>query len=134
MSNSLLALVGYAAWMLILLGILATLRSALTLSGKREASTFSPDGRDVSPFSARLCRAHANCYESLPIFAAVVVAAVVSGNAAVTDPLALWVLAARIGQSSVHLASVSNEAVTVRFGLFLVQYVILAWWIVQLLS
>jgi len=134
MSNSLLAVVGYAAWMLILLGILASLRSALTLSGKREASNFSPDGRDVSPFSARLCRAHANCYENLPIFAAVVLAAVVSGNGTVTDPLALWVLGARIGQSTVHLISVSNEAVMVRFGLFLVQYGILAWWILQLLS
>jgi len=66
--------------------------------------------------------------------AAVVLAAVVSGNAAVTDPLALWVLGARVGQSTVHLASVSNEAVMVRFGLFLVQYAIITWWILQLIA
>lgn len=132
MSNSLLALVGYAAWMLVLLGILATLRSTLTLSGKREASSFRPDGTDVSPFSARLCRAHANCYENLPIFTAVIVAARLSGNAAVTEPLALWVLAARVAQSCVHLVSTSNAAVTIRFGFFLVQYAIIAWWVGQL--
>ena len=132
MSNSILALVGYAGWTLALLGMIAVLRTTLTLSGRRQANSFKPDGGDVSPFSARLCRAHANCCENLPVFAAVVLAAAVSGQAAVTDPLAPWVLVARVGQSSVHLASTSNEAVTLRFGLFAVQYAVLAWWAVRL--
>lgn len=132
MNNSILALVGYAGWTLVLLGMIAVLRTTLTLSGRRQANSFKPDGADVSPFSARLCRAHANCCENLPIFAAVVLAARVAGQPAVTDPLALWVLAARVGQSSVHLVSTSNAAVTARFGLFLVQYAVLVWWVVQL--
>ncbi len=66
MSSSASALLGYAAWTLALLGGIAVLRSALTLSGRRAANRFAVSGDDVSPFSGRLCRAHANCYESLP--------------------------------------------------------------------
>lgn len=133
MSPSLVALVGYAAWTLALLAGIATLRSALTLSGRRAANEFSPGGSDVSAFSGRLCRAHANCYESLPIFGAIVLAAVASGNAAVTDPLAMWVLVARIAQSATHLVSTSAAAVTVRFGFFSVQLAIEIWWVARLL-
>ena len=59
MSASAIALVGYAAWMLFLVGIIAVLRGSLTLSGQRAANSFGVDGSDVSPFSNRLCRAHA---------------------------------------------------------------------------
>ena len=80
MSPSLLALLGYAAWTLVLLVGIGALRSGLTLSGQRAANSFRPDGSDVSEFSGRLSRAHANCYESLPAFAAIVLVAVVSGH------------------------------------------------------
>jgi len=61
MSISLLALLLYATWTLLLLAGIAALRVAKTLSGERRANQFSPSGEDVSPFSGRLCRAHANC-------------------------------------------------------------------------
>ena len=134
MSPSLLALLGYAAWTLLLLLGIGALRSSLTLSGARAANSFRPDGSDVSPFSERLCRAHANCYESLPAFAAIVLVAAVSGNGAITDGLAPWALLARVGQSTTHLLSTSPQAVTVRFGFFLVQVVVQVWWVVQLLG
>ncbi|MBT8137364.1 MAG: MAPEG family protein [Gammaproteobacteria bacterium] len=134
MSNSVLALLGYAAWtMLLLLGI-GLMRSGLVLAGKRAANQFSPDGSDLSPFSNRLCRAHANCFENLPIFTAVILVALVMGRNGVTDPLALPFLAARIGQSTTHLASTSHYAVLLRFALFLAQWMILAYWIVRLLT
>jgi uncharacterized MAPEG superfamily protein len=88
----------------------------------------------VGAFGARLTRAHANCYESLPIFASLILVALVTGNAGVTDPLALWALAARVGQSTTHLLSTSNPAVQVRFAFFVVQFVIQALWAVQLLG
>ena len=133
MSASAIAVVGFAAWTLFLVGMIAVLRSALTLSGQRAANSFGVDGTDVSPFSNRLCRAHANCYEGLPVFAALVLVAIATGQAAVTDPLALWVLAARVGQSTTHLISTGSLAVQVRFGFFLAQFLIQAWWAISLL-
>ena len=127
-----LALLGYAAWSLTLLGGIAILRGWLTASGARAANSFAPDGRDVSPFSGRLCRAHANCYERLPIVASVLLLAIVTNHEAITDPLALWHLAARLGQSAVHLVSTSPRAVRIRFLFFLAQFVIEAAWIVAL--
>ena len=97
MSSSLIALLGYAAWTLALLGGIAMLRTYYTVVGGRYANSFKTTGEDVSAFSARLCRAHANCYENLPIFAALITVATVSGQSAITDPLApgCWLRALR---------------------------------------
>lgn len=134
MTQSILAVLLYAAWTLLLLGGIALLRFSVSLAGKRAANAFAVSGEDVSPFSARLCRAHANCYENLPIFAGLLLAVVVSGNAAITAPLALWAVAARVGQSTVHLLSTSIRAVQLRFLFFLVLWLIQAWWVVLLLG
>jgi uncharacterized MAPEG superfamily protein len=127
------ALMGYAVWMLLLLGGIATLRSFLTLSGARRANSFKPAGDDVSPLSGRLCRAHANCYENLPVFLSVVVGAALTGQAALLNGLAYWFLGLRIAQSTVHIASIRNRWVIVRFVLLLGQVCILSYWIVRLL-
>jgi uncharacterized MAPEG superfamily protein len=134
MTNSLIALLGFAAWTLLLLGSIAMLRCYYTLIGQRRANGFAVSGEDVSPFSGRLCRAHANCYENLPIVAALIAVAALSGQSAITDPLALWLLAARVGQSSVHLISTRNRAVILRFSLLVVQWVIEVIWVVQMLA
>ena len=134
MTHSLFALLGFATWTLLLLAGIALLRCCYTLIGERRANGFAVSGEDVSPFSGRLCRAHANCYENLPAFAAIIAVAALSGNAHITDPLALWALAARITQSSIHLISTRNRAVIARFSMLMVQWVIQAYWIVQILS
>ncbi|MDA8259716.1 MAG: MAPEG family protein [Betaproteobacteria bacterium] len=82
----------------------------------------------------RLARAHANCLEGLPIFGGLMLVAVVAGQSALTDPLAYVLLAARILQSLIHLASTSATAVTLRFTAFAVQMGIGAWWAVLLLA
>lgn len=133
MQNSTLALLGYAAWTLALLGGIAVLRGTLVSSGRRAANSFAVTGEDVSAFSARLCRAHANCYENLPAFASVVLIALVTGHADITEPLALYALAARVAQSITHLISTRNRAVLLRFVFLLAQYVIQMLWIAQLL-
>jgi uncharacterized MAPEG superfamily protein len=134
MTNSLIALLGFAAWTLLLLGSIAMLRSYYTLIGERRANGFAVSGEDVSHFSGRLCRAHANCYENLPAFTAIIAVAALSGNAAITDPLALWLLAARIAQTTTHLISTRNRAVILRFSFLMVQWVIQLVWVVQLLA
>lgn len=130
--DSVAALLGYAAWTLTLLIAIAAWRIVLIVRDRRAANAFKPTGEDVSPANVRLIRAHANCYENLPVFAAVVMAAHASGHGAVTDPLALWVLAARCAQSGVHLLSTRRRAVLLRFVFFFAQVAIEVYWVVQL--
>ena len=132
MSPSALALVGYVAWSLLLAISIVGYRTGLVLTKKHAANGFDPGGYDVSEFSGRLCRAHANCYENLAMFAGLVLVAMVTGNGAITDPLARWLLVARVAQSTVHLISESEIAVMIRVTFFLVQVGIMAYWVVQL--
>jgi uncharacterized MAPEG superfamily protein len=134
MSPSATALVGFAAWTLFLVLLIGLYRASLVITGKRAPNRFDPGGADVGEFSRRLCRAHANCYENLPIFGGLVAVALATGQSQVTDGLAMWFLGARIGQSVVHLLSVSNMAVNVRFALYLVQWFIMAAMVFRLLT
>ncbi|MCQ8895455.1 MAPEG family protein [Limnobacter humi] len=131
MSNTALALNGLIAWYLILLGMIWLIRAGLTTFTKRPANSYSPDGADVSPFSQRLCRAHANMYEGFPYLAGPLLLALATGNTSVTDGLACILLGARVLQSTVHLISTSNIAVQARFAFFVVQWGIAAYWVVQ---
>ena len=56
----------------------------------------------------------------------------VTQNVAITDPLARWVLVARVAQSTVHLISTSEMAVSIRATIYAVQLGIMAYWVVQL--
>ncbi len=132
MSPSALALVGYVAWYLLLAISLLGYRTVLVLTKERAANAFDPSGSDVSEFSGRLCRAHANCYENLPMFASLILLAIATGNVAVTDPLARWVLVARVAQSTVHLISTSEMAVMARASFHGIQLGIMAYWVYQL--
>lgn len=127
------ALVGFAAWQLALTVVLAIYRTALVQTGRKSANSFAPDGSDVGAFGRRLTRARDNCYENLPVFAAIVVGASLAGKTSDLDPLAMIVLYARVGQSITHLASTSVPAIFVRFGFYLVQVAILLKWSIELL-
>ena len=128
-----LVLLGFVGWTLILLILMEGLRTRLVMNKSVPANGFTPDNSNLSPFMQRLARAHANCLESLPIVGVLLLAAMVTGKTAITDPLAPWLLVARLVQSVIHLASLSEMAVSARFGAFLVQIVIAAWWTVVLL-
>jgi len=128
------ALLGFAAWYLLLTFALGLFRSGLVLSGKKAANTFATDGSDVGAFGRRLNRARDNCFETLPLFVAIALAAQLANRIAVLDPLAMYLLYARIGQSITHLASTSIMAINVRFAFFIVQIAIYATWVVQLLG
>ena len=128
------ALAGFAAWMLLLTLVLGFYRTSLVLGGRKVANTFRTDGSDTPGFGQRLTRARDNCYENLPIFAALAVAADLAGRTAgVTDPLAPWLLLARIGQSVTHVISTSIPAVQIRFAFYLTQIAIMLWWAILLL-
>lgn len=132
MNATAIALLGYIGWFLLLLGGIAVFRLTVSLSQGKPANSFRPDGADVSPFSARLCGAHTNGYESFPFMGGLLLLALATNNTAVTDPLALAALASRIAQSSVNLVSTSVGAVQIRFAFFLVQFFIAVYWTIQL--
>jgi uncharacterized MAPEG superfamily protein len=134
MANTLTALAGFAAWFVVLTLVLGFFRIGLVFSGRKAANGFAVNGSDLPGFGERLTRARDNCYETLPIFAALALVAYASNRLAVTDPLAMWVLYARIGQSLCHLASVSVPAVLLRANLFFAQVLIYLYWSYQLLS
>ena len=70
----------------------------------------------------------------LPVFGGLLVVALLTGKAALTDPLAPWLLAARLAQSLIHLASTSVAAVNLRFATFAVQLGIALYWSFLLLT
>lgn len=133
MGATVFALTGFIAWTLLLLVLMEALRSQLVMSRRVPANRFQPDNANLSPFMQRLARAHANCLEGLPIFGGLMLVALVTERTAVTDPLAPWLLAARIVQSVIHLASLSVTAVTLRFTAFAVQMAIGVYWTLRLL-
>lgn len=126
-------LIGLTAWTLFLLILMEVLRSRLILMKAIAANEFKPDNSNLSPFMQRLARAHANCVESLPIFGILLIVALLTNRAGVTNPLAPWLFAARVVQSCVHLASLSVPAVWVRFIAFAVQIAIAVYWSWELL-
>jgi len=133
MSKSALVLTLFISWALLLLVVMEILRCHLVLTGRAQSNEFKPDNSNVSPFMQRLARAHANCLENLPLFGGLLLVALVTGRTGVTDPLAPWLLGARIMQSSIHLASTSVVAVNARFTAFVVQIAIALYWVCALL-
>lgn len=134
MSHTVIALLGFIGWTLLLLVLMEVIRSALVVSGKVPANGFDPENSSLSPFMQRLARAHANCLEGLPVFGGLMLMAVVLERTDLTDPLALVLLGARIVQSLIHLASTSSPAVTARFAFFAVQMGIGVYWTYRLLA
>jgi len=136
MTTSLWALTGFAGWTLLLAAAMIVYRVPLVLMMRQRADAWTRGRATEQPaVMTRLAGAHANCLEMLPIFAAVVLVAAVADVPSVTAGLAGWFLAARVGQSLAHIVSIHHLVIFfVRFPLFLVQVLILAYWIVMLLQ
>lgn len=134
MTNTALALILFIAWTLALLVLMEAIRSWLVLTKQVPANGFRPDNDNLSPFMQRLARAHFKCVEGLPIFGGLMIAALLTDKAPATDGLALWLVAARAVQSTIHLVSTSEIAVTLRFTAFAAQMAIGVFWVWKLLG
>lgn len=128
MGNSALVLLLFISWTLFLLLLMEVLRSVRVVTGRIRANAFTPDNANLSPFMQRLARAHANCIEGLPVFGGLLAVALLTEQANLTDPLAPWLIAARVIQSVIHLASLSVAAVNARFAAFAIQMGIGIYW------
>src|SRR5947207_3602422 len=133
MSPSILAVICFATWTILMALVMVNHRVFYVLTGRRRINTFTPDGVAVSPFQARACRVHANCYENLPVFAALVLGAAAAGRGAVTDSLAMIAFYARVVQSTMHLLSTSEIAVMIRATFWTLQMLIMISWAWRLL-
>ncbi|MGH8481640.1 MAG: MAPEG family protein [Nevskiaceae bacterium] len=129
------ALLLFAAWTLVLMFTYVGYRVALVLAMKKRADSwmrYQPS--DDPPFITRAHHAHLNCLENLPLFAAIVLAAVALDKAPVVDQVAAFVLYARLAQSFVHLIGVSHWLVFIRANFLLIQALLFAYMIWGLLA
>lgn len=126
------ALFAYVTWTILLVVALGLFRSGLVMTKGRAANSFAASGDDLDGFGKRLTRAHANCFENLPAAAAIMLYAIATDQTAITNGLAYPFIAARLAQSVVHLISTSRTFVLVRFAFYIVQLVILIYWMLKL--
>lgn len=134
MTTSLEALAAYIAWTLLLASMLIVYRSSMVMSKKRLADAWTR-GRDAEDpeLMKRISGAFMNTLETGPLFFAVILLAHVSGQGSVTDSLAMLYVGARVVQSVSHIISTQHWMVfLIRFPAFLVQVLLLAWWLLSL--
>ncbi|RYZ04893.1 MAG: MAPEG family protein [Myxococcales bacterium] len=119
------ALLGFVAWTVLL--VVATIGAPrLTAIARKEArpNSYNAAVPHGSERYQRSMRAHANCVENLPVFAALVL---LGGSLGVTGTwfqvAAFCVLPARVLQSLAHIGSGRNRAILARFAFFSVQLV-----------
>lgn len=120
------SLLAFAAWTLVVLMIGVGLqRWALILTGRAAINGFPADQTLGSDAYRRAMRAHANCIENLPVFAAIVFCVTVLDiSTPLLDMLSIAVVAARVAQSTLHLSlTESRWMVSTRFSFFTVQLV-----------
>jgi uncharacterized MAPEG superfamily protein len=118
------SLLGFAAWtLLVLTATVGVYRWSRILTGRATVAEWRADQPQGAAWYQRGMRAHANCIENLPVFAAIVLAAHAAGVVdSRLDLLAVTVLAARICQTTVHVSlEQTNAVVSARFSFFLVQ-------------
>lgn len=123
MTPALYSLLGFVVWTLLVVSVgIGTPRVTAVLARRAPPKSFMADVPHGSERYRRTMRAHANCVENLPLFAALVLLArVVSLENALFETLAIIVLPARVAQTTVHVASGSNRAVLARFWFFSIQ-------------
>jgi uncharacterized MAPEG superfamily protein len=124
MTIPVLVLLAFAAWTLLtLFGSVGVYRWSRILAGRASIVEWRADLPQGSEWYQRAMRAHMNCVENLPVYAAIVVALVATSMQSLAiDGLAVTMLAARIGQTVTHfMMPPTNVATTLRFALFFLQ-------------
>jgi uncharacterized MAPEG superfamily protein len=134
MNDTIIGLLGYITWILVLLVWLAVYRTLLVAKKEQAVNGFKSDGSDSPPLGERIARAQGNCVESFAFIGGLMLLALATNSAVITNGLALVMLAARLGQSITHLLSTSVLAVQIRFVFFLLQLAICFYWVFQFAS
>jgi uncharacterized MAPEG superfamily protein len=117
-------LLGFAGRTLIVLfGTIGVYHWSRILTGRARIAEWQADKPQGSEWYRRAVRAHMNCVENLPVYGAIVVCATATeARGSLLDALALVFMAARICQTTVHLAFVQTDFIaSVRFAFYFVQ-------------
>ncbi len=126
MNIPVLVLLGFAAWTLLtLFGSIGVYRWSRILTGRASMAEWRADLPQGSEWYQRAMRAHMNCVENLPVYAAIVVAlTATSVRSCLIDGLSIAMLIARIGQTLVHIVPPPTEVfASLRFALYCIQIV-----------
>ena len=123
--SPIVALILFAAWTLFLVFTSVNWRLFEILRGVPANSWTRGKAKESPAWVTRCEHAHMNCLENLPIFAVIVLAAYGLQQTPAILALAPIVLAARIGQSVVHLIGVSHWLVLLRAAFFTVQVLLM---------
>jgi len=134
MNDTIIGLLGYITWILVLLVWIAVYRTLLVAKKQQAVNGFKADGSNSPAFGERLARTQGNCVESFAFIGGLMLLALATNSTVITNGLALFLLAARLGQSITHLLSSSVLAVQVRFVFFLIQVAICFYWVFLLAS
>lgn len=136
LSASAIALLGFAAWTILLVFAVLMYRTLLVFTGKTPANSWPRGTLNPSDpgIMVRIQHAHLNCLEGLPIFAAVLLVAGLSGKLPFTDTVAMYVLYARIAQTVTHLVGVNHWLVMLRATFFSIQLLLYAYMVWGLLQ
>jgi uncharacterized MAPEG superfamily protein len=124
MSIPVWVLLGFAGWtLLILFATVGVYRWSRILTGRASVREWRADEEQGSDWYRRAMRAHMNCVENLPVFAAIVVAIMASGvSGPWLDGLAIALLTLRVVHSLWHIGLTQTEAVaSIRFALYFAQ-------------
>ena len=134
MSASIAVLLAFTALTVSLVMIYVGYRTALVLSSKTPANSWTRNAEKWQnpAWITRFEHAHANCLENLPVYAAVLLAAYLLGQVAIIDGLAWIYFAFRLGQVAVHLISTSALFVFLRANMLAGQWVCLGYWLLKL--
>jgi uncharacterized MAPEG superfamily protein len=119
--SAMTALIGFAAWTLVLVLIVLLWRLVEILRGKPINSWGRDSAIAVPGLVTRAGHAHLNALENLPVFAVIVLAATAIGKTTAVESVACWVLYARIAQSVAHLIGTSATLVMVRATFYFIQ-------------
>ena len=130
--TALLLLIG---WTMLLALSYATYRiPQIFLAGKPASHWERTQPVDDPPVLVRAKGAHLNTLENIPLFAALVLVAAVTGQSPVVDALAGYFLAARLAQSVAHILGTSLPLVMLRATFFLAQIGMMFYMVWALLS
>jgi uncharacterized MAPEG superfamily protein len=122
MTTPVLVLLRFAAWTpLTLFASIGVCRWSRILTARASIAEWRADLPRGSDWYQRAMRAHMNCVENLPVYAAIGVALLATGlQSAVVDRLAVTMVA-RAGQTLTHIAlPPTKAAASVRFTLFVI--------------
>jgi uncharacterized MAPEG superfamily protein len=124
MDIPLLSLLGFTLWTIfLLLATVGVYRWRRILAGTVAISKFVSGDDLGNEWYGRAMRAHANCIENLPVFAALIIAAGLQDmDSSLFDVMAVVILTARIAQSLIHVCFDQTDwIVSFRFLFYLMQ-------------